>query len=105
MASIVFTAPRHLPPNVVMGWAPGVLFVHGRPHRLQHGDYVYVCNQGRILYRARWEDTVWLEDKVTTEGEHKGPGWALRVAAPELPPREFPCRCPHGFRYLSDELW
>ena len=104
MASIVFTAPRHLEPNVVMTWAPGVLFIANRFNHLGKGEYVYVCNRNRILYRARYQETVFLDTKDTIDGEHRGPGWALRVGEPELPPREIVRRCSHP-TYLDEELW
>jgi len=101
MASIVFNVPKHLDP---MSWAPGVLFVANMPLRLGIGDYVYVCNRNRILYRTRYERGVWGE-KVTTEGEVKGSGWKLQVGPPELPPREITRRCHTGFSYVDAELW
>jgi len=67
MASIVFTAPRHLHPDVVRTWAPGVLFVHNLPQRLDAGtDYVYVCNRNQILFRAKYIKPQFLDDKETT---------------------------------------
>ncbi len=106
MASIVFTAPQHLHLNQVMTWAPGVLFVNGRPHFLKEGDYVYVCHRNRILFRARWEGSEWSDDKITTEGEHRGPGWVVKVGAPQVPPQPVTYASSHGFRYLyQGELW
>jgi len=105
MSSIIFTAPRHLDPNLVMTWAPGVLFVHNLPLRLEKNDYVYVCNRNRILFRAIYQEPVW-DHKVTGEGEDRGYGWMLKVGKPELPPHEVTWQCAHGFRYLyQDELW
>ncbi len=104
MASIVFTAPRHLPPDIVMNWAPGVLFVANKFRYLESGDYVYACNRNRILYRAKYKETVWLERKDTIDGEHRGPGWALKVGEPELPPCEIIRQCTRP-TYLSEELW
>ena len=77
MSSIVFTAPRHLEPDVVKSFAPGVLFVQGRPKFLEIGDYVSVCHRHSVLLRALWKETVWWDDKVTAEGESRGSGWVL----------------------------
>jgi len=106
MASIVFTAPRHLEPSIVITWAPGVLFVHNLPRRLYAGvDYVYVCNRNLILFRAKFIRPQFLDDKETGEGEHRGPGWSLEVGKPELPPYDIPYRGHTGFSYLDAELW
>jgi hypothetical protein len=106
MASIVFNAPRHLQPNEVMTWAPGVLFVNNRPLHLGKGDYLYVCHRNQIIFRAEWQKTVWLEHKVTTESEDRGPGWALQVGDPQLPPHQIIRRSHTGFSYLpKGELW
>jgi len=105
MTSIVFSAPRHLEPNLVMTWALGELFVHNLPLRLERNDYVYVCNRNRILFRARYREPIWGH-KVTGEGEDRGYGWKLKVGAAELPPREITRRCHTGFSYLDQgELW
>jgi len=106
MASIVFSAPRHLQPNEVMTWTPGVLFVRNRPLHLEKGDYIYVCHRNQIIFRAKWQKTVWLEHKVTTEGEDRGAGWALEVGDPELPPHQILRPSHTGFSYLAQgELW
>lgn len=66
MPSIVFTTLRHLKQNQGMSWVPGVLFIHGKPYHLGNTDYVYVCHRNHILFRAKWERTVWLKHKVAT---------------------------------------
>ena len=105
MASIVFTAPQHIEPSIVKTWAPGVLFVKNKPLRLSVGEYVYVCNRGQIIYRAKFLRPVWLDVKKTGEGELRKPGWSLEVGDPEFPPDEIPWRGRIGFRYLNGELW
>ena len=106
MPSIVFTVPRHIQPNLVMTWAPGVLFVHNVPLHLRKSEYVYICHRNHILYRARYQESVWLYHKVTTEGEDRGSGWALKVGESELPPHKIIRQSSHGFRYLYQrELW
>jgi len=104
MASIIFTAPRHLDPSEVMSWAPGVLFVPNRLHNLYAGDFVYVCNRNRVLFRAKYEKPVWLERKDTVDGEHIGPGWALKVGEPEFPPHDIIRQCSR-LKYVYEELW
>ena len=106
MSSIVFNVPRHLSPDKVMGWAPGKLFVHNHPLRIRKGDYVYVCHRNQIIFRAKWQDSVWSDHKISTEGEDRGPGWNLIVGDPEAPPHQIDRRCHTGFSYIDQgELW
>lgn len=62
MASIVFTAPRHLDPNIVIKWTE--LFIPNRLHKLHEGEFVYVCNRNHVLFRAKYKKTAWLEKKI-----------------------------------------
>ena len=105
MTSVVFTAPRHLQSEQVMEFAPGVLFVSNKLRQLEKGEYVYVCHRNRILYRVKYKETPWLDDKHTVDGEHRGPGWALKIDAPELPPWDIAWQCGR-LKYLRQgELW
>jgi hypothetical protein len=106
MTSIVFTAPKHLTNGKVMNWAPGALYVHGQPHLLGDSDFVYVCHRNRILFRAQVEHICYRNERITTEGDDKGPGWVVEVADRHLPPKNVTYNSSHGFRYLyQGELW
>ena len=104
MASVLFTAPRHLEPDEVMTWAPGVLFFANIPRRLMIGEYIYVTNRNQILYRAKYIRPE-VGNKITTEGVNRGFGCMLRIGPSERPPRQISMRGHTGFSYIEPDLW
>lgn len=102
MASILWTAPKTEMVSEVLNWAPGKLWVAGRPQRLFPGQWVYVSHRGIVLYRARFEKVVSVYKGTTGR---QGP--ALKVGMREEAPKHIPDKrkYKHGFIYLRHELW
>ena len=102
MASLVFTFPRQLELDDVLKAAN--LYPKGKLRDLSDGDYVYVCYQNLIRYRAIFRGWKWSEKRLTMDGGDKGPGWVLRVGKHEKPPRTISWRGGRP-KYVRQALW
>jgi hypothetical protein len=102
MASVVFTLPRHLELGDVLKATK--FYPKAKLRRLSNGDYVYVCYQNVIRYRAMFRVWKWSEKRPTMDGDDKGPGWVLLVGKHERPPRTISLRGGRP-KYVLKELW
>jgi hypothetical protein len=102
MASLVLTLPRYLELDGVLKATK--LYPKGKLRDLSNGDYVYVCYQNLIRYRAMFRGWKWSEKRPTMDGDDKRPGWVLLVGRHEKPPRTISWRGGRP-KYVREALW